>query len=157
MVILVWIEEDDVAIVAASMDEEEVVVVSIVDDETVTAVAREKEAAAADDSDEEDAAAAKEEEAIAAARLAVSPPRIPAVLDPTALGPPVLALEDMMVLKVDAEVCRVVELDAGLGCAQVSPSSLSSPSLFCTLTGHLVLALPSRPFQATRHTPPGRT
>lgn len=128
--------EEEAAGAAASIDE----------DEALAMAAREEADAAAADAEEEAGAAAEEEEAIAAARLAF--------FTPGGL------LEDMMVLKVDVEVCTVVELgaelDAELGCAHVSSSS-SSPSLFCTLSGQMVLALPSRPLKATRHTPPGRT
>lgn len=126
--------EEDAAAAAASIDE----------DGALAMAAREEAAAAA--AEERAGAPAEEEEAIAAARLAI--------LTPGGL------LEDMMVLNVDVEVCTVVELeaelDAELGCAHVSSSS-SSPSLFCTLSGQMVLALPSRPLKATRHTPPGRT
>lgn len=124
-------EEDDAA-AAKTMDEEAAAAI-IDEDEALAIAAREEDAtAAAADAD------AEEDEAIAGARLAISPPTRLAAFDAPASEPPVVVLEETMVLKVDPKDCTVlpvVELDAELGCAQVSSSLSSSPSLFCTVSG----------------------
>ena len=145
------VEGDAVAAASPAIGMDEEAAAAIADgDEAFANAAREEVAAAA---------AAEEEEAIAAAtiRLAISPPRRSPVLDPTAIALLAVGVEEMLVPKVDAEVCPVVELDAELGCAHSSSGSWSSPSRFWTVSGQIVLARPSRPFHATRHTPPGRT
>lgn len=127
----------------------------ITDEEDAAACIDEDEALAFAARDEEEAAAAaEEEEAVAAARLTSFPPRT------TSPELVIVGLAEIMLLELDAEACPVTlfaKLDEELGCAHVSFPAPSSSSLFCTLSGQRVVPLPSRPFHATRNTPPGRT
>lgn len=148
---------EDEAAAAADAEEEAAAAASINEDEAPATAAKD-EAAAEADAEEEAAAAAESREAVATTRLVTSPPTRLTAFDPTALGPLIVGLGQMMVLKVEIKVYTVIELDAELGCAHVSfLSLLLSPSLLCTASGQTVLALPSRPFHTIRHTPLGLT
>lgn len=130
--------DGDSAAAAACAEEDDDAAAANIDEEAAAARTDEDEALATAAREEDATAAADEDEANAAARLAILPPMLLASCDATASSPPVVDWEATMVLKVDKKdgtVLPMVELDAELGCAQVSLSLLSSPSLFCTLSG----------------------